>query len=136
MLEDDRQVKVIESEENWMKPIKYYILHQIEPTSKEETERIVQHSKTYVIVDFELYKCSASLSVLMQCVLREIGKEILEGIHEGIYKNHAASRTLVGKAFRSRFYWPTTVFDADELVKRCQGCQFFARQAHIPTQAL
>ncbi|RLN28929.1 hypothetical protein C2845_PM05G37420 [Panicum miliaceum] len=43
---------------------------------------------------------------------------------------------MVGKAFRSGFYWPTTLADAHDIVKRCPGCQFFARQQHIPAQAL
>jgi cell wall assembly regulator SMI1 len=43
----------------------------------------------------------------MKCVHTEEGREILQEIHEGVCGNHAASRTLVGKAFRSGFYWPT-----------------------------
>jgi hypothetical protein len=26
--------------------------------------------------------------------------------------------------------------DADELVKRCQGCQYFAKQQHVPAYKL
>jgi hypothetical protein len=40
----------------------------------------------------------------MKCVRMEEGREILQEIHEGACGNHAASRTLVGKAFRSGFY--------------------------------
>ena len=50
--------------------------------------------------------------------------------------NHAGARTIVGKAFRSGFYWPTAVVDAEMLVKRCEGCQFFTKQIHVPAQAL
>jgi hypothetical protein len=28
----------------------------------------------------------------------------------------------VGKAFQQAFYWPTTLADAEELVKKCHGC--------------
>jgi hypothetical protein len=52
----------------------------------------------------------------------------LEEIHKGVYGNHASSHTLVRKAFRRAFYWPTTLGDAKELVKRCQVCQYFAKQ--------
>jgi hypothetical protein len=37
----DRQVMVIDPEEDWMKPINDYILHQIEPTDQAETDWIV-----------------------------------------------------------------------------------------------
>jgi hypothetical protein len=32
----------------------------------------------------------------------------------------------VAKAFRHGFYWPTALRDAEELVKKCNGCQRFA----------
>ena len=65
-----------------------------------------------------------------------ISKEILNEIHLGCCGNHATSRTLVGKAFRTGFYWPTALKDAEELVKKCKGCQMFARQAHVPAHNL
>jgi transposase InsO family protein len=34
------------------------------------------------------------------------------------------------------FYWPTTVADSKDVVCRCEGCQFYARQTHLPVQAL
>jgi transposase InsO family protein len=43
---------------------------------------------------------------------------------------------LVGKAYRSGFYWPTAVTYAKDLVKRCKRCQFFAKQQHLSAQAL
>nr|AAT81752.1 Reverse transcriptase (RNA-dependent DNA polymerase) domain containing protein [Oryza sativa Japonica Group]ABF97409.1 retrotransposon protein, putative, unclassified [Oryza sativa Japonica Group] len=49
---------------------------------------------------------------------------------------HSASRTLVGKAFRQGFYWPTALNDAVDLVWRCRACQFHAKQIHQPAQAL
>jgi hypothetical protein len=43
---------------------------------------------------------------------------------------------LVSRACRYGLYWPTAVTDAKDLVKRCKGCQFFAKQQHLPAQAL
>src|SRR5438105_3276596 len=37
--------------------------------------------------------------MLMRCISEEDGRKLLKEIHSGIYGNHAASRTLVGKAF-------------------------------------
>jgi hypothetical protein len=72
----------------------------------------------------------------MKCVPREEGKDILEEIHKGVCSNHASSCTLVSKAFRRAFYWSTALGDAEELVRRCQGCQYFAKQQHIPAYKL
>jgi hypothetical protein len=72
----------------------------------------------------------------MKCVPREEGKDILEEIHKGVCGNHVSSRKLASKAFRRAFYWPTTLSDAEELVRRCQGCRYFAKQQHVPAYKL
>src|SRR5207244_6731081 len=72
----------------------------------------------------------------MRCISKEDGRRLLKEIHSGICKNHAASRTVGGKAYRQGFFWPTAVTDADELVRKCEGCQYFARQIHMPAQEL
>jgi hypothetical protein len=72
----------------------------------------------------------------MKCVMGEDSYDILREIHEGVCGNHAASRTLVGKAYRAGFWWPTAVSDAEDLVRRCQNCQFFGKQSHIPAHNL
>jgi hypothetical protein len=72
----------------------------------------------------------------MKCVPREEGKDILEEIHKGVSGNHASSRTLVSKAFRRAFYWPTALGDAEELVTRCQGFKYFTKQQHISAYKL
>jgi hypothetical protein len=99
-------------------------------------EQLIRRAKSYVLVGDKLYRRGASSGLLMKCVLREEGKGILEDIHKGVCGNHASSRTLVSKAFRRAFYWPTALGDAEELVRRCQGCQYFAKQQHVLTYKL
>jgi hypothetical protein len=67
-----------------------------------KTARIIRQSKGFVLVGDNLYKRSTS-GILMKCVTLEEGKDILREIHEGVCGNHAASRTLVGKAYSSVF---------------------------------
>jgi hypothetical protein len=81
--------------------------------------------------------CKNSKEELLQkCFSKEEGEKILKEIHAGTYGNHAASRKLVGKAFRASFYWPLAITNAEALIHRCENCQFFAKQIHILTQAL
>src|SRR4051812_47913366 len=68
--------------------------------------------------------------VLQRCVTIGDGKTILQYIHEGIYGHHAGSRSLVAKALRAGFYWPTAMNDAKDIVRRCNGCQRFADKPH------
>jgi hypothetical protein len=100
------------------------------------TEHIIHRAKSYILVGDKLYRRGANSGVLMKCVPQEEGKDILEEIHKGVCGNHTSSSTLVSKAFRRAFYWPTTLGDAKELVRRCQGCLYFAEQQHVPAYKL
>jgi hypothetical protein len=92
-------------------------------------------AKRYTLVEGDLYRRGVN-GVLMRCITREEGCELLAEVHEGEYGNHASSHTLVGKAFWHGFYWPIALQDVVELVKTCKACQFHAKQIHMPAQTL
>jgi hypothetical protein len=121
---------------DWRQPFIDYIREQKVPTDQNLAEQLIRRAKSYVLVGDKLYRRGASSGVLMKCVPREEGKGILEEIHKGVCGNHASSHTLVSKAFRRAFYWPTALGDAEELVRKCQGCQYFAKQQHVPVYKL
>jgi ribonuclease HI len=129
-------VLMTEKEDNWRKPFIDFILDQLAPDDKAERERITRRSANYVVIGSDRYRKAASTGILMKCILRSESLQLLAEIHSGECGCHAASTNLVGKAYRSGFYWPTTVTDAKDLIKRCKGCQFFAKQQHLPAQAL
>jgi hypothetical protein len=120
----------------WRQPFIDYIRELKVLLDKNLAEQLILRAKSYVLVRDKLYRWGASSGVLMKCVPREEGKGILEEIHKGVSGNHASSCTLVSKAFRRAFYWPTAPGDAEELVRRCQGCQYFAKQQHVPAYKL
>jgi hypothetical protein len=88
------------------------------------------------MIGSDLYRKATSTGILTKCILRSEGLQLLAEIHSGECGCHATSTNLVGKAYRSGFYWPTVMTDAKDLVKRCKGCQFFAKQQHLPAQVL
>jgi hypothetical protein len=98
---------------------------------------VARRAKSFVLLgdEKELYHRSPS-GILQRCISVAEGQELLREIHSGACGNHAAPRALVGNAFRQGFYWPTAVADATRIVRTCEGCQFYARQTHLPTQAL
>jgi hypothetical protein len=116
-----------EKEDDWRKPFIDFILDQRVPNNKAENERSTRLSANYVVIGTDLYRKAASTGVLMKCIIRSEGLQLLAEIDSGECGCHAASANLVGKAYRSRFYWPTAMTDAKDLVKRCKGCQFFAK---------
>nr|CAH67964.1 OSIGBa0142I02-OSIGBa0101B20.7 [Oryza sativa] len=119
----------------WIAEIQAYLANKTLPEDREGSERVQRISKRYVLVEGTLYRRAAN-GILLKCIPREQGVELLADIHEGECGAHSASRTLVGKAFCQGFYWPTALNDAVDLVRRCRACQFHAKQTHQPAQAL
>jgi hypothetical protein len=89
---------------DWRQPFIDYIREQKVPSDKSSSEQLIRRAKSYILVGDKLYRRSATSGVLIKCVPREEGKDILEEIHKGVCGNHASSRTLVSKAFRRAFY--------------------------------
>jgi transposase InsO family protein len=125
-----------ESDSNdWRDTIIRYIKNEEEPDDKAAAERITRQSAHYTLIRDALYRRGAT-GVLMKCIPSVTRKQLLDKIHAGQCGIHAASRTLVGKVFKSGFYWPTAKSDAAELVQRCEACQFLSKQQHLPAQQL
>jgi hypothetical protein len=119
----------------WISEIRDYLKENILPEDHVSAERIVRLAKRYTMVEGGLYRRGAN-DILMRRITQEEGRELLTEIHGGECGSHSSSRTLVGKAFRHGFYWPTALQDVAELVKSCEACQYHAKQIHTPAQAL
>jgi hypothetical protein len=85
---------------DWRQPFIDYLSEQKVPSDKNLAEQLIRRAKSYVLVGDKLYKRGASSGILMKCVPRQEGEDILEEIHKGVCGNHMSSRTLVSKAFR------------------------------------
>jgi ribonuclease HI len=123
--------------QNWQTPYLQYLHRGELPLDRAEARRLARRAKSFVLLGDgkELYHRSPS-GILQRCISITEGQELLQEIHSGPCGHHAAPRALVGNAFRQGFYWPTAVADATRIVHTCQGCQFYARQTHLPAQAL
>jgi transposase InsO family protein len=121
--------------DDWREPIIRYIRNEEEPDDKNTAGHIARQSAHYTLIGDTLYRRGAS-GVLMKCILSDTGKQLLDEVHAGQCGVHAASRTMVGKVFRSGFYWPTAKIDAAKLVQRCEACQYLSKQHHLPAQQL
>jgi hypothetical protein len=134
----DREVMVLQGD--WREAFIDFIRDQKLPARIDarsaEVACVMCRSKGFVLVNNKLYRRGARSVVLMKCVTKEEGYNILREIHEGVCGNHAASRTLVENAYRVGFWWPTAVSDTEDLVRRCQNCQFFGKQTHVPAHRL
>jgi transposase InsO family protein len=120
---------------DWRETIIRYIRNEEEPDDKAVAECIARQSAHYSIVGRLLYRRGAG-GVLMKCIHSTTRKQLLDEIHTEQCGVHAASWTLVGKAFRPGFYWPTMKNHAAELVQKCEACQLLSKQQHLPVQKL
>jgi hypothetical protein len=115
-----------ESLDAWISEIRNYLKDNILPGDHVFAECIVRLAKVYAVVEGDFYRRGAN-GILMRCIFREKGRELLAEIHGGECGGYSSSRMLVGKAFRHGFYWPTALQDAAKLVKSCKACQFHAK---------
>ncbi|KAK1662611.1 hypothetical protein QYE76_050770 [Lolium multiflorum] len=127
----DVPVFVVREAPSWVKPIKEFLINGNLPVDETESRRIQRRAKAYTFINGEVYKRSVT-GVLQRCVEPEEGKEMLKEIHQGECGHHASSRALVAKVFRHGFYWPTALENAEDLVRKCNGCQRYAKQNHTP----
>jgi ribonuclease HI len=94
-----RDVLMSEKENDWRKPFIDFILDQLVPDDKAERERIMRRSANYVVIGSDLYRKAASTGILMKCILRLEGLQLLAEIHSSECGCHAASTNLLGKAY-------------------------------------
>jgi hypothetical protein len=91
-------------EDDWCNPFIDFILDELVPNDKAERERITQRSANYVVIGTDLYRKTASTGVLMKCIIRLEGLQLLAEIHSTECGCHAASTILVSKAYRFGIY--------------------------------
>jgi hypothetical protein len=99
-----------------MSLIKASLDNQTPSDDNAKVERIARKSRMYHLIDRVLYRQGAN-GMMMMCISREEGIQLLEDIHKGVCGSHSSWRSIIGKAFRHGFYWPTTNDDMMEVVK-------------------
>jgi ribonuclease HI/transposase InsO family protein len=120
---------------DWILELKAFLVSSRFPEDESEAERIVCQASRYCVKDGDLYRRHPN-NVALKCISTHQGQELLWDIHADECGHHAFASTLATKAYRSGFYWPSALWDAAEMVKRCEACQFHAKQIHQPAQEL
>jgi ribonuclease HI len=120
---------------DWILELKAFLVSIRLPEDESEAERIVRQASGYCVKDGDFYRRRPN-GVALKCISSHQGQEFLRDIHAGECGHHASASTLATKAYRSGFYWPSALWDAAEMVKSCEACQFHAKQIHQPAQEL
>ncbi|GJV32953.1 reverse transcriptase domain-containing protein [Tanacetum coccineum] len=93
----------------------------------ENTERILKWKFKLEVFDIT-YRPRTSIRGKAEYVVREI--------HEGSCCMHSGLRSVVAKALRSRYYWPTMHKDARNIIRKCKDCQVHRPVPKNPQQKL
>jgi hypothetical protein len=112
---------------DWLNLIRMFLDNQSSSDDNAEDERIARKSNMYHVIYRVLYQRRAN-SMMMRCISSEEGIQLLRDIHSGVCRSHSSWRSIIGKAFRNGFYWPTTKDDMTEIITKCKDCQFFQKQ--------
>ncbi|GJW19727.1 reverse transcriptase domain-containing protein [Tanacetum coccineum] len=113
---------VVEEEgESWMTPIHEYLTDETLPAERKKARAIKHKSQRFAIINVILYTKSF-LGPWIRCVGPSQANYVLREIHKGSCSMHAGTRSVVAKALRIGYYWPTMHKDARALIKACQEC--------------
>ncbi|GKD09877.1 reverse transcriptase domain-containing protein [Tanacetum coccineum] len=134
---DEREVLAVVEEEGrtWITPIYEYLTKEILPKEKKKARAIHRKAGRYVVTNGVLYKRSF-LRPWLRCVGPLEANYVLREIHEGSCSMHAGPRSVVAKALRSWYFWPTMHADARKLISECSDCQVHRPVPRNPQQSL
>ena len=121
---DPVDVQEISFESNWTTPLVSYLKNTALLDDKEVVRKLKVQVARFILIRDILYKRGFSHSYL-RCLSPEEVDYVMREVHEGIYRNHSGSWSLVHKLIQAGYYWLTMQKDARTYVKACDKCQRF-----------
>jgi hypothetical protein len=104
---------------DWMSTIKAYLDNQPISYDNAEIELIAHKSRMYHLIDEVLYRQGVN-GMTRKCISKDEGSRLLQDIHNGVCGAHSSWHSIVGKAFRHRFYWLIAKDDVMEIITKCK----------------
>ncbi|GJX60221.1 reverse transcriptase domain-containing protein [Tanacetum coccineum] len=99
-----------------------YLEKETLPVDVKRARAVRRKSQRFAIINGTLYTKSF-LVPWLRCVGPLQANYVLREIHEGSCSMHAGTRSVVAKALRIGYYWPTMHKDVRSLIRACQDCQ-------------
>ena len=118
-----------------MTPIIEFINKGTLPHEQKDARRIRRKAQRFELRDGVLYRRSF-LQPWLRCVGPIQADYVLREIHAGSCSMHSGPRSVVARALRSGYYWPTMHRDARDVIKKCNDCQVHRPIPRQPQQEL
>ncbi|GKC19485.1 reverse transcriptase domain-containing protein [Tanacetum coccineum] len=113
---------VEEEDDNWMTPIIRYLSEGVWPEDKEGRRALRMKINQYVLDEGVLFN-KGYLVPMLRCVGPLQANYVIREIHMGSCGMHIRARSVVAKAIRQGYYWPTMHRDARSVTQKCDSCQ-------------
>ncbi|GJW07749.1 reverse transcriptase domain-containing protein, partial [Tanacetum coccineum] len=124
-----------EEEPTWMTPIVEYLRDGTLPEDSKDASKLRIKARQYELLQGVLYRRSF-LKPWLRCVGPLQADYVIQEIHEGSCSLYARPRSVVSKAMRSRYYWPTMHRDSRETIRKCKDRQIHRPVPREPQQPL
>nr|GEY27165.1 reverse transcriptase domain-containing protein [Tanacetum cinerariifolium] len=120
---DEKEVLAVVEEEGhtWMTTVYEYLTEGVLPEEKKKARMVRRMVGRYAVISEVLYK-KDFLGPWLRCVGPLQANYVLREIHEGSCNMHAGPRSVVAKALRLGYFWPTMHTDAKNLIRKCKDC--------------
>ncbi|GJY24122.1 reverse transcriptase domain-containing protein [Tanacetum coccineum] len=109
-----------------MMPILEYLKDGTLPDDHKKASKLRIKDRQYKLWEGILYQRSF-LKPWLRCVGPLQADYVIWEIHEGSCSMHTEPRSVVAKAMRSGYYWPTMHQDARDMIRKCKDCQIEAK---------
>nr|GEX01627.1 hypothetical protein [Tanacetum cinerariifolium] len=117
----EKEVTTVVEEDGptWMTPIIEYLKEETLPGDRKEARKLRIKARQYELLEGVLYRRSF-LTPWLRCVGPLQADYVIREIHEGSCSMHARPRSVVAKAIRLGYYWPTMHRDARDMIRTCK----------------
>ncbi|GKA93570.1 reverse transcriptase domain-containing protein [Tanacetum coccineum] len=111
------------NDEPWYADFVNYIVGKVVPPNWTfKKKRFFSQVKTYFWEEPYAFKLCAD-NIMRRCVAGSETLKILAHCHLGPTGGHHSANVTSKKVYESGYYWPSVFKDANEYVRRCDGCQ-------------
>ncbi|GJV24636.1 reverse transcriptase domain-containing protein [Tanacetum coccineum] len=108
-----------------MKPIICFLAEGVWPEDKDERWALRMKINQYVLEEGVLFK-KGYLVPMLRCVGPLQANYVIREIHMRSCGMHIRARSVMAKAIRQGYYWPTMHMDARNMTQTCDSCQVHA----------
>nr|GEU64142.1 reverse transcriptase domain-containing protein [Tanacetum cinerariifolium] len=119
----------------WMTQISDYLKKRILSRDNKEAWKLRLKARQYELIEGVLYRRSF-LTPWLRCVGPLQADYVMREIHKGSCSMYAGPRSVVAKAIRLGYYWPTMHKDARDMIRKCNDCQIHHPITRHPQRSL